>query len=210
MDRRLPRQFVPGASSFSSGSSTRGVDPRPAARPRSPGTAQSKLVQLLDTPFGQSAEAPKPVLKNPSGQAWRSNGTSRTSSPSPSLERVARSCRMYRDLLPVPSSVARRAGPNDPEPTWHQVAELPELAANITDHQGQSRTCTAVATSMITKSPRRFALYHRATLGCGDVLSQRSSSHSRRAVEEIVRRSSMCRSRSARSLPSKRNECCAG
>jgi transposase len=33
------------------------------------------------------------------------------------------------------------AGPNDPEPTWHQVADLPELAAEITEHQGHARTC---------------------------------------------------------------------
>jgi transposase len=32
-------------------------------------------------------------------------------------------------------------GPGDPEPTWHQVAELPELAARITEHQGHARTC---------------------------------------------------------------------
>ena len=32
-------------------------------------------------------------------------------------------------------------GPGDPEPTWHQVAELPELAAEITEHQGHARTC---------------------------------------------------------------------
>lgn len=33
------------------------------------------------------------------------------------------------------------AGPDDPPPLRHQVAELPELAAEITEHQGQARTC---------------------------------------------------------------------
>jgi transposase len=32
-------------------------------------------------------------------------------------------------------------GPEDPEPTWHQVAELPEMAAHVTEYQGHFRTC---------------------------------------------------------------------
>jgi transposase len=31
--------------------------------------------------------------------------------------------------------------PEDPEPTWHQVAELPEMAAQVTEYQGHARTC---------------------------------------------------------------------
>ena len=34
------------------------------------------------------------------------------------------------------------AGANDPEPTIHQVAELPSLLAVITEHQGHARTCS--------------------------------------------------------------------
>jgi transposase len=33
------------------------------------------------------------------------------------------------------------AGPDDPEPSWHQVAELPRLAAVVTEHQAHARTC---------------------------------------------------------------------
>jgi transposase len=33
------------------------------------------------------------------------------------------------------------AGPGDPEPSWHQVAELPKLAAIVTEHRAHSRTC---------------------------------------------------------------------
>lgn len=32
-------------------------------------------------------------------------------------------------------------GPNDPEPGWHQVGELPEQAAILTEHQAHWRTC---------------------------------------------------------------------
>jgi transposase len=38
---------------------------------------------------------------------------------------------------PLPSE----PGPNDPEPSWHQVAELPRLAAVVTEHQAHARTC---------------------------------------------------------------------
>jgi transposase len=32
-------------------------------------------------------------------------------------------------------------GPDDPEPAWHQVAELPALAAVVTEHHAHARTC---------------------------------------------------------------------
>ena len=45
--------------------------------------------------------------------------------------------RCERCQAPLPEN----AGPEDPEPTWHQVAELPEVLAIITEHQGHARTC---------------------------------------------------------------------
>jgi transposase len=44
-------------------------------------------------------------------------------------------CERCRQRLP------RDPGPNDPEPTWHQFAELPEQAAEVTEYQGHYRTC---------------------------------------------------------------------
>lgn len=35
----------------------------------------------------------------------------------------------------------KEAGPSDPPPTWHQVAELPAQAAEVTEHLGHARTC---------------------------------------------------------------------
>jgi transposase len=35
----------------------------------------------------------------------------------------------------------QQPGPNDPEPTWHQVAELPPRVAEVTEYQGHARTC---------------------------------------------------------------------
>ncbi len=33
------------------------------------------------------------------------------------------------------------AGPDDPAPSWHQLAQLPRLAAVVTEFQGHTRTC---------------------------------------------------------------------
>lgn len=37
--------------------------------------------------------------------------------------------------------LAGQYGPHLPETSWHQVAELPEVLAEITEHRGHSRTC---------------------------------------------------------------------
>jgi len=39
------------------------------------------------------------------------------------------------------AALPREPGPHDPEPTWQQVGELPEVLAVITEHQGHARTC---------------------------------------------------------------------
>ena len=45
--------------------------------------------------------------------------------------------------------------PDDPEPGWHQVAELPEQAAIVTEHQAHWRTCPCCGLlNRATISPR--------------------------------------------------------
>ncbi len=39
------------------------------------------------------------------------------------------------------TELSQQPGPQDSEPTWHQVAELPPVAAIVTEHQGHARTC---------------------------------------------------------------------
>jgi transposase len=39
------------------------------------------------------------------------------------------------------SPLSAQAGPQDPAPLWHQVAELPALAAEITEYQAHGRRC---------------------------------------------------------------------
>jgi len=48
---------------------------------------------------------------------------------------VPRTCENCRACLP------EKPGRSDPEPHWHQVAELPAVAATITEHQAHGRKC---------------------------------------------------------------------
>ena len=68
--------------------------------------------------------------------------------PAPSGSTPDRAIRA-RDLHPLPSSLALGSAAGEPASrAWHQVAELPELAAHITEHQGRTRACSlAVAVS---------------------------------------------------------------
>jgi transposase len=56
--------------------------------------------------------------------------------------------RLHQVIPFVPTHCARcqeplppQAAPEDPAPTWHQVAELPEVAAQVIEYQGHYRTC---------------------------------------------------------------------
>jgi transposase len=113
------------------------------------------LVRDLQARLGQNASnsslppsanppaAPKPVVKEPTG---RKPGAQpghppqpRVRLPADRVHEVVRylptTCRSCQHALPA------QPGPNDPEPTWHQVAELPPCSAHITEHQGQARHC---------------------------------------------------------------------
>ncbi len=39
------------------------------------------------------------------------------------------------------ASLPQETGPSDPPPSWHQVAELPEVVVEVTEHQGHARAC---------------------------------------------------------------------
>jgi transposase len=94
-------------------------------------------------PSANPPGAPKPVTKTPTGKK-------RGAQPGhPPLlrqrlppQRVRRAvvfapthCDHCHEMLPA------LAGPEDPEPSWHQVADLPALAAEVIEYQGHYRTC---------------------------------------------------------------------
>jgi transposase len=92
-----------------------------------------------DPPWAARKPTPKkPTGKKPGGQPGH-GGHHRTRLPPARVDRyvdyVPGHCRHCRAALPA------RAGAADPPPCWHQVAELPEVAAVVTEHRGHARTC---------------------------------------------------------------------
>ena len=94
-------------------------------------------------PSANPLGAPKPVVKKPTGRAPGGQPGHephlRVRLPAERLAEVVRfvptHCRGCHAELPA------EASPHDPEPTWHQIAELPPLAAMVTEYQGHARAC---------------------------------------------------------------------
>jgi transposase len=140
-------------------------------------------------PSADPPGAPKPVVKTPSrrqpgGQPGHS-GSQRHRLPPERVGKVVpyipTVCTQCQAALP------QEAGPDDPEPTWHQVAEIPPLAAIITEHQGHARTCPCCGhlnRGEIPPEVRADVIGPRLA----GVMSYFSGRHhlSRRGVEEIV------------------------
>lgn len=94
-------------------------------------------------PSANPVDAPKPVVKPPSGRRTGAQPGHephlRLRLPPERLQRVVpfipTHCRACQTPLPATAS------PDDPAPSWHQVAELPAIRAEVTEYQGQARTC---------------------------------------------------------------------
>lgn len=112
---------------------------------------EAKLARLLGRnssnssmpPSANPPGAPPPVTKEPTGRkpGGQPGHTAQTRIRLPP-ERVAKT----KDFLPAtcekcqhPLSAER--GPTDPDPVWHQVAELPKVLVEVTEYLGHARTC---------------------------------------------------------------------
>src|SRR5262249_5928061 len=93
---------------------------------------------------------PRPAAALPKGPAKKPTGKRPGGQPGhpPHLKTLLPPERVKHTVPYVPTHCAhcqtplpREAGPLDPPPVRHQVAELPEWAAEITEHQGHARTC---------------------------------------------------------------------
>ena len=99
-------------------------------------------------PSANPPQAPKPVVKAPTGkksgaQPGHTAHLKRRLPPerlTHVVPFVPGRCERCHEPLPA------HPGPGDPEPTWHQVAELPEMAARVTEYQGHFRTCPCCGT----------------------------------------------------------------
>jgi transposase len=94
---------------------------------------------------------------------------------------VPRHCqRCHEPLPPVPA-------PDDPEPTWHQVAELPQLAAEVTEYRGHFRTCPCCGTLNHAAIPAELKA-HSVGPRLAATLSYLTGRHhlSQRGLEELA------------------------
>lgn len=96
-------------------------------------------------PLGAPKPTPKrPTRRRPGGQPGH-RGHHRERLPARRVNEVVdhlpTTCAGCHAPLPVDR------GPHDPDPTWHQVAEAPAMAATVTEHRGHIRTCPGCGTT---------------------------------------------------------------
>jgi transposase len=140
-------------------------------------------------PSANPPSAPKPVVKAPTGRKPGGQpghrGHYRQRLPQDRVNRVVtyrpETCTRCQSVLPAEPQ------PGDPEPAWHQVAELPELTAIVTEHQAHARTCPQCGQLNHATIPAEIRTH---TIGprLAAVMSYFSGRHHRgkRAVQEIV------------------------
>jgi transposase len=140
-------------------------------------------------PSTNPPDAPKPAPKKPSG---RKPGGQPGHPPYPRQRLPPERLSQVVPFIPktcdhCQSPLPAEPGANDPEPTWHQVAELPECIAQITEYQGHCRTCAACGRRTTTKIPdaiRRFSVGPR--LAAALAYLSGSPHVSKRGLEEIA------------------------
>jgi transposase len=141
-------------------------------------------------PSANPPQAPAPVVKKPTGRkpGGQPGHAAHLRLRLP-LERLTRPtqhylpdiCEACHDDLPC------APGPEDPEPRWHQVVELPEFPVEVTEHQAHGRTCPSCGHVTWAKIPREISDHV-----CGPRLTATLSflssvlHASKRGIEEFV------------------------
>lgn len=140
-------------------------------------------------PSANPPAAPPPVVKRPTGRQSGGQpghkGHQRSRLPLARVQHVIAlvpsHCEACHAALPQQPSAA------DPEPLWHQFAELPKVSAVVTEFQGHARTCPGcghVTRESIPADIRAHAFGPRLAA----VLSYLSGSHyvSQRGLEDVA------------------------
>ncbi|MFO0968510.1 MAG: IS66 family transposase [Gemmataceae bacterium] len=175
-------------------------DARIAALEQQLAELQKRLAELEARTKRNSSNSSVPPSANPPGApppvTKKKSKRGRGGQPKhpPHLKKLVPPERVKDTLVFVPercehceAPLPQDAGPNDPPPTRHQVAELPALTAEITEYQGHARTCPCcreVTRATIPAEIRAHSCGPRLTA----TLSYLSGVHkvSRRGVEEIA------------------------
>jgi transposase len=140
-------------------------------------------------PSANPPRAPKPVTKKPTGnkpgaQLGHQAHLKRRLVP----ERVGHvvpfvptRCDRCHEALPA------HPGRDDPVPSWHQVAELPVMAAQVTEYQGHFRTCPCCGALNHAAIPAELKA-HSIGPRLAATLAYLADSHrvSKRGLEEVT------------------------
>ena len=155
---------------------------------------EGRLRDLEDRLRGKPPKRPAPAL--PPGPEKKPTGKKRGAQPGhpPQIKKFLPSERVTQVVPYIPQSCTKcdkplsaQAGPNDPEPTRHQVAELPPIRAEVTEHQGHYRICACCGHenhAVIPADVRAHSVGPQLTAFC--VLMVGEHGVSKRGVEEIV------------------------
>jgi transposase len=140
-------------------------------------------------PSANPPGAPKPVVKTRTGRRRGGQpghpGHFRRRLPpervNAVIDYVPETCAACHAPLPQESS------PGDPEPTWHQLAEIPDPAVIVTEHRGHARTCPSCGEVTRAAIPEPIA-GHVIGSRLAALMSYLVGRHhlSRRGVQEFV------------------------
>src|SRR5213596_3449673 len=94
-------------------------------------------------PSANPPAAPPPVVKKPTGRKSGGQpghpGHQRLRLPAARVQHVIALVPSHCEACHAP--LPQQPSPADPEPVWHQFAELPKVSAVVTEFQGHARTC---------------------------------------------------------------------
>ncbi len=111
----------------------------------------AELIRKLDEVTRCLPPSPRPQERYPQAPAKKATGKKAGGQPGhrPHLKQLAPPERVNKTIVFVPEhcqrcqqSLPEQTQPNDPPPTRLQVAELPVMAAEITEYQGHARICS--------------------------------------------------------------------
>jgi len=140
-------------------------------------------------PSANPPSAPPPVVKRPSGRKTGGQpghpGRQRVRLPPERVQHVIALIPSHCECCHAP--LPQQPSPADPEPVWHQFAELPKVQAVVTEFQGHARTCPDcghVTRESIPAEIRAHAFGPRLAAS----LSYLSGSHyvSQRGLEDVA------------------------
>jgi len=140
-------------------------------------------------PSANPPSAPKPVVKKPTGRQPGGQpghpAHSRLRLPPEQLKEVIhfipKVCARCQTALPT------QAAANEPEPHWHQVAELPPTLAEVTEYQAHARTCSCCGHVTWEKIPDDIRGHAFGPRLSATVSYLSGSPHvSKRGIEEVV------------------------